>query len=507
MGVGRAHGEDPLTAIEQREPVLEEQHGLGLRRAGVDQLHGVEGILRVGSTLAGSGEVVQLDDPEGPLLVGRPAGVIENHRQRTLGAHVGDRGDDIPQVEHGYGVRGVEGEGVEVPDGRRHLVAHHRREVLVEPHALLVGLVVGVVVVVGRDGQLDTFAGQGDHALLDIRVTMAAEGQGVDVGISGNPAARVDLVLEGELQQGGFGVESLLSQVQELVVHRPLRSAGCDHLVVARGHLEARLSGRAVDHARSGRLLQVGGRVVDGDALALHVQDRDPRGNRLPTPPVGHPHPHRSQVEHLAEGGLDQAHASKGDVVRGLIRAQLEAVAAVQEGARRKRLKDLDQLLGRIEDDHLLAVHVDRPAVVDVALGVDQRPLLGVGLGLELEVQAGALGARRRLGPLGGLVVAQVVHVRVEHELGGVLLREGRGQGQATEEQGEEGAAAGLHGGRIEPDASPTRPSSGVLRGLRRLFEDPPVAGRLLQLSPTLAPLDEQLQGAAHVGVGLLGAS
>ena len=83
----------------------------------------------------------------------------------------------------------------------RDLVTGDRCEELVQLQLLLIRTVVEVVVVVGRDGELDALACDRHDALESARVSVAGELEGVDVRVAGDEARRVDLVVEGEGQR------------------------------------------------------------------------------------------------------------------------------------------------------------------------------------------------------------------------------------------------------------------------------------------------------------------
>ena len=90
----------------------------------------------------------------------------------------------------------VEGEGVEVPDLGRDLVPGDGRDRPLRPESAHGRPVVGDVVVVGRDRELDPLAEEGDQPLVQVRVAVPGIGERVEVEVAAHPSRRVDLVDE-----------------------------------------------------------------------------------------------------------------------------------------------------------------------------------------------------------------------------------------------------------------------------------------------------------------------
>ena len=102
----------------------------------------------------------------------------------------------VPMIGHAR--RRLHGENVEVSARRRDFVPDDRREVLPHAQPLGVRFVVDVDVVIGRDRQLDPFAGQRDHPLGDRGVAVARIRQRVNVRVAGDVARRGNFAADGQ---------------------------------------------------------------------------------------------------------------------------------------------------------------------------------------------------------------------------------------------------------------------------------------------------------------------
>ena len=178
----------------------------------------------------------------------------------------------------GLRVRGLragrEGEGVEVPDLRRDLVADDRREPAAHAHAIGGrGEVGSEVVMVGGDRQLDPLAGQSDGPFVERGVAVAAVGQRVDVRVAGDQARGRDLSPDRQVHAPILA----LGQVHRPGVDPVLEATGGVDAVTSRRQADSGLSVRGVDDAGPRR--QAGSRCDDERSQgAAIVHDRDPAG-------------------------------------------------------------------------------------------------------------------------------------------------------------------------------------------------------------------------------------
>jgi len=408
--IRRADAGEAQAALEQGVPGGQHDPRRRGGRVGVHELDAVEGELLPSGVEARA--IVEAELRQRVLAVLRPARVVEDH---DLGALRADAGHELLPVGLLVGrhlPRRIEREGVHVAVVGRDLVADHGREVARQRELLLERPVVGLVVVVGRDGELDPLAGQRHEAFLHARVAVAAEGERVDVRVGRDPARGVDLVLERELDRRAAPE----SDLDLGVIDAPLHAARGPHLAAALGHLQrARAVGGVGDARAHGGLRPF--RVVDVEQAPVAAGHGEARGDRLSTRALAHAHLDPTEPQHLAQTPLVQAHAADRHVVLGFVLgAHGQRVAAAHDQTVRHGVVGDPQLVVHLlQPRELLVAERERPLVVDVARGDLEQPLALVGLRVEVDLERRALGLGRRLRPVRRHVVAEVVHPGVEH--------------------------------------------------------------------------------------------
>ena len=105
----------------------------------------------------------------------------------------------VRQFRIGHGAGGGDGEGVEVAGRGRDLVAGDGGEIGGGLRRFLHGSIIGVMIMVGGHGELDSFSGDGVHAFMFGGIAMAAPGERVDVGVGGDQARRGYFPRQGKL--------------------------------------------------------------------------------------------------------------------------------------------------------------------------------------------------------------------------------------------------------------------------------------------------------------------
>ena len=219
-----------MPAIQQRKPVAIEQSNVRLQRSGGDDLHRIN-IERLGVSM--------------PARTGVKLKSAEWHKAAVKITRMIQR-DDLHarcRTNSGQQLRPIlllviyqrrtsrDREGIKVAVLRCDFIARDSSEMLLHSDAGGCGSVVCVMIVVRGHSQFDAFTGDGDHALFDPCITMAAVRQGVDVTVCRDPAACVHLTLQRQGQLASFiGLKAEL-----MLRHAPLKTTpGMKHVVARR---------------------------------------------------------------------------------------------------------------------------------------------------------------------------------------------------------------------------------------------------------------------------------
>jgi len=91
---------------------------------------------------------------------------------------------------------GEDGEDVEVRGLGGDFVSDHGGEPFADPHSSGGFGVVGVGVVVGGDGEFDSFTGQSNDAFFDGGISVSAISEGVGVRIAADPSLGGDFTMD-----------------------------------------------------------------------------------------------------------------------------------------------------------------------------------------------------------------------------------------------------------------------------------------------------------------------
>ena len=163
---------------------------------------------------------------------------------------------------------------------------------------------------VGGDGELDPFAGEGDHAFCEGGVAVAGVGEGVDVGVAGDVAGGVDLAADGQALCGVVAG----AEVEFRRGDAPLEAAAGVEGVAAGGEAECRAAGGGVDHAGADGE-GAGGFGAEGDEVAFRIDEGEAAGEGLGGFGVGDGDVNGGFVKELFAGFVDQRDVADRDVV------------------------------------------------------------------------------------------------------------------------------------------------------------------------------------------------
>ncbi len=212
---------------------------------------------------------------------------------------------------------------------------------------------------------------------------MAAPGQGVDVGVAGNPSPGVDFAPNFQLRPASF-----FSDLDIHPIDSPLGSLGGPNRQRAGRHVQDRLP----IHPR------VGDSVANGKGPTI----QHPHGNGIPISPmegqargdpfsgclVAHGNFNFHDSQNLAQGHIEEADVSDDDVVGLVVRNQRKGIGPGPKRPSRNSVVDLLQFISvLLQDREFLAVELNRPAVADVALGEEKGALRPRGPGAEFDFQ------------------------------------------------------------------------------------------------------------------------
>jgi len=179
---------------------------------------------------------------------------------------------------------GLDGEYIEMRLARGDLVTDDRSETGI--HVLAAGR-FGVIrqdIVIGGDGQLDMFSGQGDDAFVESGIAVAAVGEGVGMRIATDPARGVHFAAQEKIQ----GECLALRDVEGSPVDPVFKASRSMERVMSRAEMEAGPAVGGIDHTRPHRqrLAGIGSNRNEGALVVRQGQTagQRPAGIRLADP-------------------------------------------------------------------------------------------------------------------------------------------------------------------------------------------------------------------------------
>ena len=200
---------DACTAIEKLVPIL--QNGVA---TGTDKsVAGFGVVVTPARIFIEDFDTVKIDGPisvrgftgngietgDSEVIDRFPTGVIDlDHRGDSSSAHLAYRTKHawtIGGLNVDHFSPGLEGEGIEVTEGDRNLVTDDTLKVISRGQFLDGRVVVGVMIVISGDSNLESFTGDADDPFCHIAVAMPRVGQGMQVIVGSRPTTGVDLML------------------------------------------------------------------------------------------------------------------------------------------------------------------------------------------------------------------------------------------------------------------------------------------------------------------------
>ena len=170
---------------------------------------------------------------------------------------------------------------IEMSIRTRELNADHRTQRWIGFGDDAMARIIGGMVVVGCDRDLETFGEQGDDAFMDASVAVTREVLGVEVKVGSDPISGVDFVP----QYGAIALLLVRAKCEFLDVDRPFQAAGGGHCVETGDHRNATCSAWGRDHmgsngepSRIGRGVKGGGWRAVWGGKGQSSWDREPRG-------------------------------------------------------------------------------------------------------------------------------------------------------------------------------------------------------------------------------------